>query len=125
MKAGSSRSCRALGPRRLPNTGHGLVTITTSLGDTPRPSHLMKSDSGCIFLTGSTGRGNMAQRSKGQRHVITARLPISDAEKLAAVVAATDENRSDLVARLVHSYLETIDLDRITGQEAFPIAKAS
>ena len=38
----------------------------------------------------------MAQRSKGERHVITARLPISDAEKLAAVVDATKESRSDL-----------------------------
>jgi hypothetical protein len=67
----------------------------------------------------------MAQRSKGERHVITARLPMSDAKKLAAVVAATDENRSDLVARLVHSYLETIDLDEITGQEALQFSKAS
>ncbi|WP_026551442.1 hypothetical protein [Arthrobacter sp. H20] len=67
----------------------------------------------------------MAQRSKGTRHVITARLPINDAEKLAAVVAATDETRSDLVARLVHSYLKTVDLDHINGQEALPIAKAS
>jgi hypothetical protein len=67
----------------------------------------------------------MAQRSKGERHVITARLPMSDAKKLAAVVAATDESRSDLVARLVHSYLETIDLDKITSQEALQLTKAS
>jgi hypothetical protein len=67
----------------------------------------------------------MAQRSKGERHVITARLPISDAEKLAAVVDATKESRSDLIARLVHAHLKTIDLDRITGQETLLIAKAS
>jgi hypothetical protein len=67
----------------------------------------------------------MAQRSKGERHVITARLPISDAEKLAAVVDATKESRSDLIARLVHAHLKTIDLDGITGQETLPIAKAS
>ncbi len=67
----------------------------------------------------------MPQLSKGERHVITARLPISDAEKLAAVVNATNESRSDLIARLVHAYLKTIDLNHITGQEALPIAKAS
>ncbi|WP_298255445.1 hypothetical protein [uncultured Arthrobacter sp.] len=67
----------------------------------------------------------MAQRSKGERHVITARLPMSDARKLAAIVAATDESRSDLVARLVHSYLETIDLDELTSQEAPPLSHAS
>lgn len=67
----------------------------------------------------------MAQRSKGERHVITARLPMSDAEKLAAVVDATKESRSDLIARLVHAHLKTIDFDRIRGQETLPIAKAS
>lgn len=67
----------------------------------------------------------MPQRSKGERHVITARLPMSDAKKLAAVVAATDENRSDLVARLVHSYLETIDLEELTGQKTLELSKAS
>ena len=68
----------------------------------------------------------MAQRSKGPRHVITARLPISDAEKLAAVVAATDENRSDLVARLVHNYLKTIDLTQLNhDQETLTLAEAS
>ncbi|WP_082177230.1 hypothetical protein [Arthrobacter sp. RIT-PI-e] len=67
----------------------------------------------------------MPQRSKGERHVITARLPVSDARKLAAVVAATDENRSDLVARLVHTYLETIDLDELQSQEALELSRAS
>lgn len=64
----------------------------------------------------------MAQQSKGKRHVITARLPISDAEKLAAVVSATNESRSDLIARLVHAHLKTVDLDRISGQEPLPMA---
>lgn len=68
----------------------------------------------------------MAQRSKGERHVITARLPISDAEKLAAVVDATKESRSDLIARLVHAHLKTVDLECLSHhQEALPIAKAS
>ncbi len=43
----------------------------------------------------------------------------------AAVVGATKESRSDLIARLVHAHLKTIDFDRITGQEILPIAKAS
>jgi hypothetical protein len=67
----------------------------------------------------------MAQPYKGPRHVITARLQIGDADKLAAVVHATGESRSDIIARLVHDYLKTIDLDQTTGQEALPIKKAS
>lgn len=67
----------------------------------------------------------MPQPHKGDRRYVPTRLPVEDAMKLKAFADATGDNRGDIIARAVHAYLQTIDLDAITGREALPIAKAS
>ncbi len=67
----------------------------------------------------------MARMHKGDRHVVTAKIPRADAEKLRKVVEITAETRSDIVAGLLHEYLQTIDLEALYPQETLPMAKAS
>lgn len=67
----------------------------------------------------------MARMSKGDRQTVTSKIPRADAEKLNRVVELTSESRSELLARLLHDHLKTIDLEAIMAQEALPIAKAS
>ena len=67
----------------------------------------------------------MARMSKGDRQTVTSKIPRADAERLNRVVEITSESRSELLARLLHDHLKTIDLDALDGQEALPIAKAS
>jgi hypothetical protein len=68
---------------------------------------------------------NMAQPHKGDRKPLTANIPIADAVKLAKVVQLTGESRSELVSRLLHEHLQTIDIDFLADQEGLSIAKAS
>ena len=67
----------------------------------------------------------MARMHKGDRQTVTSKIPRADAEKLNRVVEITAESRSELLARLLHNHLKTIDLDALDGQEALPMAKAS
>lgn len=68
----------------------------------------------------------MARPYKGDRHVVTAKIPRADADKLQKVVELTAETRSDIVARLLHEHLKAIDIDALERrQEALPIARAS
>lgn len=67
----------------------------------------------------------MARMHKGDRQTVTSKIPRADAEKLNRVVAITSESRSELLARLLHDHLKTIDLEALSAQEALPIAKAS
>ncbi|MEZ2390250.1 hypothetical protein AB6813_11995 [bacterium RCC_150] len=67
----------------------------------------------------------MARMYKGDRQTVTSKIPRADAEKLNKVVELTSESRSELLARLLHDHLKSIDLDVLTAQEALPIAKAS
>lgn len=67
----------------------------------------------------------MARMHKGDRQTVTSKIPRADAEKLNRVVEITSESRSELLARLLHDHLKTIDLDALDGQEALPIARAS
>jgi hypothetical protein len=71
------------------------------------------------------GRTRRQRPTKGERHLIGARLPIADAVKLADVVEAKGTTVSEYVAELLHHHLSTVDIDQITNQEALPIAKAS
>lgn len=67
----------------------------------------------------------MARMHKGDRQTVTSKIPRADAEKLNRVVEITSESRSELLARLLHDHLKTIDLDALDSQEALPIAQAS
>lgn len=67
----------------------------------------------------------MARMHKGDRHVVTAKIPRADADKLRRVVELTAETRSDIVARLLHEHLQTIDLEALDAQEKLPMARAS
>lgn len=52
-------------------------------------------------------------------------MPTPDAEKLRALAKVTGDHSGDIVARVVHEFLQTIDLDAIRGQETLPMAVAS
>lgn len=67
----------------------------------------------------------MARMHKGDRHVVTAKIPRADADKLREVVKLTAVTRSDIVAGLLHEYLQTIDLETLYAQETLLMAKAS
>ncbi|MDJ0318870.1 hypothetical protein [Arthrobacter antibioticus] len=67
----------------------------------------------------------MPMPHKGERRYVPTRLPVADANKLMAFAEATGDNRGDIIARAVNEFLQKIDLDAITGQEALPIAQAS
>lgn len=63
--------------------------------------------------------------SKGDRHVVTARMNTTEAEKLFKVADALGMSVSELIAEHMTKYLATVDLDSVTPQEALPIAQAS
>lgn len=63
--------------------------------------------------------------SKGDRHVVTARMNTTEAEKLFKVADALGMSVSELIAEHMTKYLATVDLDSMTPQEALPIAQAS
>jgi acyl-CoA thioesterase FadM len=67
----------------------------------------------------------MARMHKGDRLTVTSKIPRADAEKLSRVVEITSESRSELLARLLHDHLSTINFDELDVQESLPIAKAS
>lgn len=50
---------------------------------------------------------------------------MADAIKLADVVEAEGTTVSEYVAQLLHEHLTTVDVHRISNQEALPIDKAS
>jgi hypothetical protein len=82
----------------------------------------------CFRLTGTMaikGHSKGGRRSKGERHIVTSRMPLADAEKLFAVAEARGFSVSDYVAKLAREHLMTIDLEEVTRQEALPIARAS
>lgn len=63
----------------------------------------------------------MPRPYKGDRLPLTARIPRNDSDRLEAVAELTSESKSDIVARIVHDYLESLDVDHLRalrGQEA-------
>lgn len=62
--------------------------------------------------------------SKGDRHVLTTRIPTAQAEKLFAVADAQGISASSFIAEVMAEKLATIDLDKLRNQEALPIDKA-
>lgn len=82
----------------------------------------------CYRLNGlMAGKGNNGggRRSKGERRLVGTRMPIPDADKLAAVAEAEGMTVSDYVANLVTQHLNQIQLDKLSNQEAPPIPHAS
>ena len=73
------------------------------------------------------GRGNNGggRRSKGERRLVGTRMPIPDADKLAAVAEARGMTVSDYVANLVTQHLNQIQIYTLSNQEALPIPRAS
>lgn len=63
--------------------------------------------------------------SKGDRHVLTTRIPVAQAEKLFAVADAQGISASSFIAEVMAEKLATIDIHELSGQEALPIDKAS
>ncbi|MFC7403427.1 ribbon-helix-helix protein, CopG family [Citricoccus sp. GCM10030269] len=67
----------------------------------------------------------MPQISKGERAVITARIPIPYDRKLREWKDATGETRNDLIERLVREFLDTNDPASHAGQEELPLQKTA
>jgi hypothetical protein len=93
--------------------------------DTLSPSTDAVTVNARIRVMALPGRTRRQRPTKGERHLIGARLPIADAVKLADVVEARGTTVSEYVAELLHAHLSTVDLEQITNQEALPIAQAS
>ena len=70
-------------------------------------------------------RARGGRPSKGDRHVLTTRLPVADAEKLFAVADGLGQSASEFIANAVAEKLANIDLSSSEGPEELPIAKAS
>lgn len=70
-------------------------------------------------------RASGGRPSKGDRHVLTTRLPIADAEKLFAIADHQGKSASEFIASAVAEKLASINLSSLEGQERLPIAKAS
>lgn len=66
----------------------------------------------------------MGQPHKGDRVGMSTRLPRADAEKLALVVKLTGESRSEIMNRLLHEHLRSIDVEALAGQEVLPVVMA-
>lgn len=67
----------------------------------------------------------MPMPHKGEREYVPTRLPLPDAKKLRAYAELIGSSRGDVIAEAVHIFLQTVDLEKIQGQEALPIAQAS
>ncbi len=61
--------------------------------------------------------------SKGDRHVLTTRLPVADAEKLFAVADGQGQSASEFIANAVAEKLASIDLSTIESPEELPIGR--
>lgn len=68
-------------------------------------------------------RAQGGRPSKGNRHVLTTRLPVADAEKLFTVADHQGLSASEFIASAIAEKLATIDLDAVEGQEALPIGR--
>ena len=68
-------------------------------------------------------RARGGRPSKGDRHVLTTRLPVADAEKLFAVADHQGQSASEFIAHAVAEKLSTIDMTTVTGQEELPIGR--
>ncbi len=105
-----------------------LGTVAAVANVSARHTQMIPLNRNCYRFNGlmaSTGNRGGGRRSKGDRRLVGARMPVPDAEKLAAVAEASGTTVSDYVAALVKAHLSTVDLDHILSQEALPIAKAS
>ena len=94
-------------------------------GDTLAPYPNAVTVNATIRVMALPGRTRRQRPTKGERHLIGARLPIADAVKLADVVEAKGTTVSEYVAELLHQHLSTVEVDQINHQEALPIARAS
>ncbi|MBE0011615.1 hypothetical protein [Arthrobacter sp. AET 35A] len=70
-------------------------------------------------------RASGGRPSKGDRHVLTTRIPTAQAEKIFAVADAQGISASSFIAEVMAEKLATIDLEQLTGQETLPLYKAS
>jgi hypothetical protein len=68
-------------------------------------------------------RARGGRPSKGDRHVLTTRLPVADAEKLFAVADHQGQSASEFIADAVAEKLAAIDMTTVTGQEELPIGR--
>ena len=68
-------------------------------------------------------RARGGRPSKGERHVLTTRLPVADAEKLFAVADSQGQSASEFIANVVSEKLANIDLSSIESPEELPIGR--
>ena len=87
-----------------------------------QPKHISETSVSGMAIQKRTRGG---RPSKGDRHVLTTRLPIADAEKLFAIADHQGQSASEFIAHAVAEKLASLDLTTVGGQETLPIAKAS
>ncbi len=93
--------------------------------DTPTQSSVFEFQKPRVPFMAIQRRAAGGRPSKGDRHVLTTRLPIADAEKLFAVADALGTSASSFIAEVMAEKLAHMDLDKLSSQEALPLTKAS
>ena len=94
-------------------------------GDTPTGTGLNPFQKSRVRRMAIQRRASGGRPSKGDRHVVTARIPTAEAEKLFAIAEALGTSASSFIAEVMSEKLASIDLDQLTNQEALPLSKAS
>jgi hypothetical protein len=72
-------------------------------------------------------RARGGRPSKGDRHVLTTRVPVQDAEKVFAIADREGRSASEFIAQAIAEKLATINPEDMSGprQEALLIPRAS
>jgi hypothetical protein len=93
--------------------------------DTPAQSGLNPFQKSRVRRMGIQRNRSVGRPSKGDRHVVTARIPTAEAEKLFAIAEALGTSASSFIADVMSEKLASMDLEQLTNQEALPLSKAS
>lgn len=64
----------------------------------------------------------MARPYKGDRMLVTSRLPRGYFDKLTRITAATGQTKLDFVADAVMKEIDSIDVDALEGQDPLPLS---
>lgn len=70
-------------------------------------------------------RSSPGRPHKGDRHVLTARVPVSVAEKVFLVAEHEGTSASQFLADLIQEKISTIDFSMLEGPEELPISQVS
>ena len=95
------------------------------MSDTPRQCGFKPFQKSRVRRMAIQRNRSVGRPSKGDRHVVTARIPTAEAEKLFAIAEALGTSASSFIADVMSEKLASMDLEQLTNQEALPLSQAS